>query len=93
MNEELKCGDISGERERTYRIYEHETNTIHEIVIDKPVKLFYYKNGDHTFHRIFDGVSVHLAPVPGFIRDDCGKVIGYCEVSWIPNNPEEPVKF
>lgn len=90
----LQCHDISGEKSRTYRIFTTAgEGIIHEIHIRNPRKLFCYKGGGHAFHRIFDGITMYLAPVPGFIWGSCGKITGYCEVTWEPKDKNDPCKF
>lgn len=89
----LKEYDISGEKFRTYIILAMGKGVVHEIHIKNPKKLFLYKDGGHAFHRIFDGETVHLAPVPGFIWGSCGKITGYCEVTWVPKDSKNPCKF
>ena len=93
MSEELKSYDVSNENSRTYTIYSAEGVCYHEVYIKDPRKLFIYKDGDHAFHRIFDGDTVHLAPVPGFIWGSCGKITGYCELKWVPKDKNDPCKF
>jgi len=89
----LQCHDISNERSRTYVILGIGEGVVNEINIKNPRKLFCYKGSDHAFHRIFDGTTMHLAPVPGFIWGSCGKITGYCEVTWVPKDPKNPCKF
>lgn len=97
MTEEnkLKCGDISNEKQRCYTIYAGvgggNCSLIHDIVIYNPEKVFYGKG--HAFHRIFDGKQTILAPAPGFIWGKCGKIVGYCELSWEPQNLEDPCQW
>ena len=88
----LRCYDISGEKSRTYRILAIDEGVVNEIFIKNPIKLFTYKAG-HAFHRIFDGITMYLAPVPGFIWGSCGKITGYCEVTWEPKDKNDPCKF
>ena len=89
----LKCCDISSEKSRTYRILATDEGVVNEIFIKNPIKLFLYTDGGHAFHRIFDGVTMYLAPVPGFIWGACGKITGYCEVTWEPKDKNNPCKF
>ena len=83
--------DISGEKLRCYGIYSIGRGRIHEITIRRP-KLLFWEPG-HSFHRIFDGVCTHLAPVPGFIYDQNRDIIGYCELLWEPDNKKKPCAF
>lgn len=84
MSEELKCSDISDEKSRDYVI--HAQGLIHVIHIDTPKKVFY--GFGHTFHRVWDGHQTILAPAPGLMWHE-GEIIGFCEVSWVPGNPED----
>ena len=90
MSEELKCGDISDEKSRQYEIYGCGYGLIHVIHIDSPKKVFYGLG--HTFHRVFDGESTVLAPAPGFMWHG-DKIIGFCEVSWVPGDPEDACQW
>ncbi|KKN47574.1 hypothetical protein LCGC14_0661420 [marine sediment metagenome] len=92
LEDQLQCHDISGEQSRTYTISGIDTGVISVICIKHPQKLFCYKNG-HAFHRVYAGTTMHLAPVPGFIWGKCGKITGYCEVTWVPKDPKNPCKF
>ena len=84
--------DISGEAQRNYRIQTIDGATICNIVILNPVTLFC--GSGHAFHRVFDGETVILCPVPGVVKDPVSlKVIGYCTVSWIPADKSNPCKF
>ena len=91
----MKCCDISGEKSRIYKILANgaDGGCIHEIFIKNPLKLFYYPGGDHAFHRIFDGITMYLAPAPGFIWGSCGRITGYCEVTWEPKDKNNPCAF
>ena len=94
MSEEnkLKCGDISDEKLRSYTIYSLAGSIIHKIEFPFPKKVFY--GSGHAFHRVLDGVgAVTLAPAPGFIWGECGDICGYCELSWIPQNIEDPCQW
>jgi hypothetical protein len=88
---EVKAHDISGETSRTYTVYGLEGGTLATIVINSPETL--YCGIGHFFHRVFNGVHVMLCPAPGVVRDHEGDVIGYCVVSWVPENPSEPCQF
>ena len=92
LEDQLQCHDISGERSRTYKILAIGGDVISKIYIKNPRKLFRYRSG-HAFHRIFDGTTMHLAPVPGFIWGKCGKITGYCEVTWVPKDSKNPCAF
>ena len=88
----LKEADLSGEKSRTYRIQNRDGNLISNIVLLSPKKLFY--GPGHSFHRVLVEDEVFLCPVPGVIKDPISlEIIGYCVVSWVPENINNPVQF
>jgi hypothetical protein len=88
--DKLICGDVQDEKERSYQIFDAGGNIIHTTTIEKPKKVFFGKG--HAFHRVFDGVSVILCETPGPIfKDD--KIVGYCELSWEPENKDDPCQW
>ena len=92
MSKELKCGDLSDERSRTYDVLDTEGQRISRIVILDPVSVFY--GPGHAFHRVFDGESTHLCPVPGVVKDPVSlEIIGYCFVSWIAKDKNKPCQW
>ena len=44
------------------------------------------------FHRVFDGQTITLCPVPGLLIRD-GQIVGFVVVSWEPRDLESPVQF
>lgn len=83
--------DLSDEKYRAYTVYVSGEGLLHEIIIEKP-KLLFWKPG-HSFHRIYDGIKVHLAPAPGILKDNKGEVVGYVEMYWQPIKGKDPVAF
>ena len=88
---EMRCRDLSDEKSRTYQVFLREIGFFHTITIDNPVSLYDYPSG-HSFHRVWDGETLFLAPAPGIIREN-GVIVGYCDLSWIPKNTDNPCKF
>jgi len=90
MDSNLKHGDLTNERCRTYKVVV-DAKVVYEAVFCSP-KGVYYGPG-HQFHRIMDqhGV-VHLVSAPGLIFHE-GKVVGYCEVKWEPANKDNPCRW
>jgi len=88
--ENLICGDIGDEAYRTYEIHTFELGLVHVHRFDDPKKVFFGKN--HTFHRVYDGELVTLAPTPGFIYKD-NVIVGYCTLSWKPKKTDDPCQW
>jgi len=86
----MKEYDISDEKNRHYTIYGSD-ELQHRIHIENPVSLFYEKG--HQFHRVWNGSIVQLAPAPGPVLDDSGKMIGWVEMAWCPKDKNKPVAF
>ncbi len=88
----LKEYDLSKEKQREYRIQAKDGETICNIVILHPQKLFC--GPGHAFHRVFDGEKTYLCPVPGVVKDPVSlEIIGYCVVSWINEDLKNPCNF
>ena len=87
MNTELIRGDLTDERARRYAVIVDGT-CVMEKQFEYPVAVYHAPG--HSFHRVIakDGWA-YLMPAPGPIVRD-GKVIGFCEVSWAPVNPDNP---
>lgn len=90
MANELKVGDISGEKSRTYTICINGIGVLHEIFIFNPQKVYYGPN--HYFHRVFDGKETILCPAPGLLYYH-GEVVGFVEVSWESKDQENPCQW
>lgn len=89
---DIKLHDIQKESQREYRIQTMDGRTVCNIVILNPVTLFC--GAGHAFHRVWDGRKCYLCPVPGVVKDPVSlEIIGYCTVSWIPKDAENPVQF
>jgi hypothetical protein len=85
----MKEYDISGEARRTYTIKMPMSGIIYEKTIKNPLTLF-FDNG-HSFHRVWDGITMWLMPAPGIISK--GGLLGVVEMSWIPNDADNPCQF
>jgi hypothetical protein len=89
---DLKAYDISKEKCRSYTIFRNASSMIvFTRTITKPVSLF-IREGGH-FHRVWDGVEMHLMHAPGPVKDAEGNVIGWCKVSWVPKDNKNPCNF
>ena len=88
---ELKCGIIEDENVRYYNIYDGDGEQVKQISIHDPEKVWYGKG--HAFHRVYDGELVTLCPAPGFIWGECGKIVGFCELSWEPKDKDNPCQW
>lgn len=84
--------DLQCESQREYRIQVANGDTICNIVILHPVTLFCGQG--HAFHRVWDGEKTYLCPVPGVVKDPVSReIIGYCIVSWVPEDAQKPCQF
>ena len=90
--EAVKSHDIGGEAMRVYHYYlDGGDEPNHQVKIFEPVTL--YCGLGHAFHRVWDGIQVVLCHAPGPIRNIDKEIIGWCKISWIPRDPDNPVKF
>lgn len=90
--EEIKEYDISNEASRWYEYTFFGVNGgFYRELIENPVSVFMGKG--HVFHRVWDGEEVHLCHAPGPIWGDCGKVVGICTVSWVPEDSKNPCRW
>ena len=90
-NPELFSGDLSGELRRTYTVKNARGEVVGTTVIARPRRVYY--NAAGAYHRVLDARGVvTLCPAPGPVIKN-NKIIGYCEVSWAPINPSNPVQW
>jgi hypothetical protein len=82
---------LTNEQKRTYSIYNDVGDLIYVRTIEDPLFLFCDKG--HQFARVqTGGGDMVLVPAPGLIRRD-DRVIGYCEVTWVPRDKANPCSF
>lgn len=87
---DLKIGDISGEKSRVYKIYIDGLGLLHEIYIEHPQTVFY--GPTHCFHRVFDGVKTFLCPAPGLLYYH-GDIVGFVVIEWESKDRENPCQW
>jgi hypothetical protein len=87
----MEAKDISGESSRHYAVHTIEKSYAFSVHVDHPVSLFW--ESGHSFHRVFDGSIVYLAPVPGPIFNKNGEIAGFVEMTWVPKDKNNPCKF
>jgi hypothetical protein len=83
--------ELTGETARTYDIYDRDGEEVNSVTIENPQRLYCGKG--HRFHRVLNQSGVMIlccAPGPIIIDD---KIVGYCELSWMPKNSENPCAF
>jgi hypothetical protein len=91
IKQDVTAHVIDGELSRTYTYTLFGVSKNISIKIDKP-KVLYCGVG-HAFHRVWDGVEVHLCHAPGPIRDIDLNIVGLCKITWEPSTPDAPVRF
>ena len=88
---ELFSGDLSGELRRMYTVKNVRGDVIGTTVIQYPRRVYY--NAVGAYHRVLDSRGVvTLCPAPGPVVKN-NKIVGYCEVSWMPMDRANPVQW